>query len=166
MNDRIRRLPDVEQEVMQAIWACAAPVARTDIEVILLRDQGSIVASSAGLIDGYKSFLRKTGKESEQGSHSHGMVLKEDFFNICSNNRCCASPNGLHDFLFRIGQAANAIIHRITSSTIVVQLYSTSVEYKSQSIICKAFMKPIDFCRLLEQTIYKQTTPVDKEGYV
>ena len=34
MNDRIRRLPDAEQEVMQAIWACAAPVARTDIEKI------------------------------------------------------------------------------------------------------------------------------------
>ncbi len=28
----IRRLPDAEQEVMQAIWSCEAPVARTDIE--------------------------------------------------------------------------------------------------------------------------------------
>ena len=35
MNDRIRRLPDAEQEVMQAIWACPAPVVRTDIEKIL-----------------------------------------------------------------------------------------------------------------------------------
>ncbi|MBQ6689738.1 MAG: BlaI/MecI/CopY family transcriptional regulator, partial [Bacteroidales bacterium] len=38
MNDRIRRLPDAEQEVMQAIWACAAPVARTDIEEILFQE--------------------------------------------------------------------------------------------------------------------------------
>ena len=38
MNDRIRRLPDAEQEVMQAIWACAAPVARTDIEKILFQE--------------------------------------------------------------------------------------------------------------------------------
>ena len=36
MKKHIRRLPDAEQEVMQAIWACAAPVARTDIEEILL----------------------------------------------------------------------------------------------------------------------------------
>ena len=38
MNDRIRRLPDAEQEVMQAIWACQAPVARTDIEQILFQE--------------------------------------------------------------------------------------------------------------------------------
>ena len=36
MKEHIRRLPVAEQEVMQAIWACAAPVARTDIEEILL----------------------------------------------------------------------------------------------------------------------------------
>ena len=35
MKEHIRRLPDAEQEVMQAIWACAAPVARTNIEEIL-----------------------------------------------------------------------------------------------------------------------------------
>ena len=38
MNDRIRRLPDAEQEVMQAILSCKAPVARADIEQILFRD--------------------------------------------------------------------------------------------------------------------------------
>lgn len=35
MKDPIRRLPDAEQEVMQAIWACKPPVARADIEKIL-----------------------------------------------------------------------------------------------------------------------------------
>ena len=35
MKEHIRRLPDAEQEVMQAIWACTAPVTRTDIEEIL-----------------------------------------------------------------------------------------------------------------------------------
>ena len=35
MKEHIRRLPDAEQEVMQAIWACTATVARTDIEEIL-----------------------------------------------------------------------------------------------------------------------------------
>ena len=37
MKYMIRRLPDAEQEVMQAIWACTAPVARTDIEEILFK---------------------------------------------------------------------------------------------------------------------------------
>ena len=37
MKDIIRRLPDAEQEVMQAIWACTSPVARTDIEEILFK---------------------------------------------------------------------------------------------------------------------------------
>lgn len=31
METTIRRLPDAELEVMQAIWACEPPVARTDI---------------------------------------------------------------------------------------------------------------------------------------
>ena len=38
MSKVIRRLPDAEQEVMQAIWMCEAPVARTDIEQILYKD--------------------------------------------------------------------------------------------------------------------------------
>ena len=31
MND-IKRLPDAEQEVMQALWECEAPATRADIE--------------------------------------------------------------------------------------------------------------------------------------
>ena len=38
MSNRIRRLPDAEQEVMQAIWTCQSPVARTDIENILFKE--------------------------------------------------------------------------------------------------------------------------------
>lgn len=38
MKAKIRRLPDAEQEVMQAIWACKVPVARTDIEEILFKN--------------------------------------------------------------------------------------------------------------------------------
>ncbi|MCI9134679.1 MAG: BlaI/MecI/CopY family transcriptional regulator [Lachnospiraceae bacterium] len=37
MNRNIRRLPDAEQEVMQALWACQVPAARTDIEEILFQ---------------------------------------------------------------------------------------------------------------------------------
>ena len=35
MKKTIRRLPDAELEVMQALWACISPAARTDIEKIL-----------------------------------------------------------------------------------------------------------------------------------
>ena len=35
MDKNIRRLPDAELEVMQAIWASTPPIARTDIEKIL-----------------------------------------------------------------------------------------------------------------------------------
>lgn len=32
MEHTLRRLPDAELEVMQAVWACPAPVTRKDIE--------------------------------------------------------------------------------------------------------------------------------------
>jgi len=35
MHNSIRRLPDSEQEVMQAIWSCTPPVSRADIEKCL-----------------------------------------------------------------------------------------------------------------------------------
>lgn len=35
MEESIRRLPDTELEVMQAIWNCPAPVMRADIEAVL-----------------------------------------------------------------------------------------------------------------------------------
>lgn len=35
MKDTIRRLPDAELEVMQAVWACPPPAARADIDRIL-----------------------------------------------------------------------------------------------------------------------------------
>lgn len=35
MNESIRRLPDAELEVMQALWDCPGPAARSDIEHVL-----------------------------------------------------------------------------------------------------------------------------------
>ena len=37
MKPMLRRLPDAELEVMQAVWACNIPAARTDIEEILFK---------------------------------------------------------------------------------------------------------------------------------
>lgn len=38
MRESIRRLPDGELEVMNAVWDCEAPVARADIEAVLSRE--------------------------------------------------------------------------------------------------------------------------------
>lgn len=38
MRDTIRRLPDGELDVMNAVWECTPPVARSDIEAILNRE--------------------------------------------------------------------------------------------------------------------------------
>lgn len=35
MSKKLRKLPDTELEVMQAIWACEVPVTRTEIDEIL-----------------------------------------------------------------------------------------------------------------------------------
>ena len=35
MSKSIRKLPDAELEVMQAIWSCTPPVSRTNIDAIL-----------------------------------------------------------------------------------------------------------------------------------
>ena len=35
MNEPIRRLPDTELEVMQAVWNCTPPVSKSDIESIV-----------------------------------------------------------------------------------------------------------------------------------
>lgn len=35
MHDTIRRLPDAELEVMNALWQCPSPASRADIEAIL-----------------------------------------------------------------------------------------------------------------------------------
>ena len=35
MSNTIRKLPDAELEVMQAIWSCTPPVSRSDIDALL-----------------------------------------------------------------------------------------------------------------------------------
>ncbi len=45
MKKTIRRLPDTELEVMQALWACEQPAARTDIEEVLHQNHPMAVTS-------------------------------------------------------------------------------------------------------------------------
>lgn len=66
MKPSIRKLPDTELEVMQALWACAAPAIRSDIEKILSQShpmaQTTLLTLLSRLAD--KGFLRieKSGR--------------------------------------------------------------------------------------------------------
>ena len=84
MNDRIRRLPDAEQEVMQAIWACAAPVARTDIEEILFQDHPMAMTTLLTLLTrlSEKGFIsiEKSGRR----SYYTPLISQEDYLAVQS----------------------------------------------------------------------------------
>ena len=68
MEEDIRRLPDSELEVMQAVWSCAAPAARADVEAALREThpmaQTTLLTLLTRLAD--KGFLRieKSGRSS------------------------------------------------------------------------------------------------------
>lgn len=68
MKDNIRRLPDAEFEVMQAIWTCKSPVARTDIEKILYKTHPMALTTLLTLLTrlGEKGFIsiEKNGRRS------------------------------------------------------------------------------------------------------
>jgi len=68
MNETIRRLPDAELEVMQAIWACEPPVARADIEEILYKTHPMAMTTLLTLLTrlGEKQFIsiEKHGRRS------------------------------------------------------------------------------------------------------
>ena len=68
MNDQMRRLPDAELEVMQALWACKVPAARTDIEEILYETHPMAMTTLLTLLTrlGDKGFItiKKNGRRS------------------------------------------------------------------------------------------------------
>ena len=68
MKDAMRRLPDAELEVMQAVWACKPPVARADVEEILFQTHPMAMTTLLTLLTrlGDKGFLtiEKVGRRS------------------------------------------------------------------------------------------------------
>ena len=84
MTDTIRRLPDSELEVMQAIWACKAPVARTDIEDILFQTHPMAMTTLLTLLTrlSEKEFIRieKVGRSSRYIP----LVSQEDYLSAQS----------------------------------------------------------------------------------
>ena len=79
MKEHIRRLPDAEQEVMQAIWACTAPVARTDIEEILLPEHPMAMTTLLTLLSRLadKGFVRI--EKGERAAKYYPLVDKEAY---------------------------------------------------------------------------------------
>ena len=79
MKENIRRLPDAEQEVMQVIWMCEAPVARTDIEEILYEDHPMAMTTLLTLLTrlNEKGFItiEKVGRR----SYYTPIVSREDY---------------------------------------------------------------------------------------
>ena len=84
MTDTIRRLPDSELEVVQAIWACKAPVARTDIEGILFQTHPMAMTTLLTLLTrlSEKGFIRieKVGRSSRYIP----LVSQEDYLSAQS----------------------------------------------------------------------------------
>lgn len=79
MNERIRRLPDSEQEVMQAIWACKSPVARNDIEKILFENHPMALTTLLTLLTrlSEKGFI--TIEKSGRRSYYTPCVSREEY---------------------------------------------------------------------------------------
>lgn len=79
MGNRIRRLPDAEQEVMQAIWACQSPVARTDIEKILFQEHPMAMTTLLTLLTrlSEKGFITIT--KNGRRSYYTPIIAQEDY---------------------------------------------------------------------------------------
>ena len=79
MNDPIRRLPDAELEVMQALWACPSPAARSDMEAALSPHHPMAPTTLLTLLTrlSEKGFvdIRKDGRR----SHYTALVSKEAY---------------------------------------------------------------------------------------
>ena len=79
MNETIRRLPDAELEVMQAIWACEPPVARADIEELLYKTHPMAMTTLLTLLTrlGEKQFI--TIEKNGRRSYYTPCVSQEDY---------------------------------------------------------------------------------------
>lgn len=79
MKNGIRRLPDAEQEVMQAIWACTAPAARMDIEKILFQTHPMAMTTLLTLLTrlSEKGFI--TIEKNGRRSYYTPCVSREDY---------------------------------------------------------------------------------------
>ena len=84
MNGELRRLPDAELEVMQAVWDCHSPVARADIEERLFKTHPMAMTTLLTLLTrlAEKGFLRieKLGR----ASRYIPLVSRENYLSVQS----------------------------------------------------------------------------------
>ena len=71
MKKAIRRLPDSELEVMQALWQCEPPAARSDVAAALPQDHPMAATTLLTLLTrlGEKGFVR-IGKEGRRSLYT------------------------------------------------------------------------------------------------
>ena len=84
MNDDMRRLPDTELEVMQAIWALKTPAARADIEAILLKTHPMAMTTLQTLLTRLsdKGFIRI--EKVSRSSRYIPLISREDYLSAQS----------------------------------------------------------------------------------
>ena len=79
MRNGIRRLPDAELEVMQALWACNMPAARSDIEEVLFKTHPMAMTTLLTLLTRLsdKGFIsiEKSGRK----SYYNPTISREDY---------------------------------------------------------------------------------------
>jgi len=79
MKGTLRRLPDAELEVMQALWACEPPAARADVERALGEGRGMAMTTLLTLLTrlGEKGFLRV--EKQGRGNVYTPLVSRQDY---------------------------------------------------------------------------------------
>ena len=79
MKQHIKRLPDAEWEVMQALWACQAPAESTEIEKQLHRDPPMAATTLLTLLSRLegKGFLRR--EKQGRGNRYTPLVGQEEY---------------------------------------------------------------------------------------
>ncbi len=86
MGTEIRRLPDGELEVMQAVWACTPPAARSDIEAILYQSHPMAMTTLLTMLTrlAEKGFLaiEKNGRR----SYYTPLISRQDYLAAQSRN--------------------------------------------------------------------------------
>lgn len=79
MNNLIRRLPDAELEVMQAVWACEAPAARADIEAILYQTHPMAMTTLLTLLTRLRERGFLTIEKNSRRSYYTPCVSREEY---------------------------------------------------------------------------------------
>ena len=86
MRASIRKLPDGELEVMQAVWACAPPASRTDIENLLYQTHPMAMTTLLTMLTrlAEKGFLaiEKKGRR----SYYTPLIAQQDYLAAQSKN--------------------------------------------------------------------------------